>query len=294
VRRALPYLDEQRRAGARPRQREDVAQYVPLEPGEVRTEAWLSSERWPLHGQVDHLELKADGALKIRDHKSGLVRHEDKVNPAYELQLQLYGLMARELQRMGDVDVELWLDGAEGATPVDGRRIALRRAEEFLERVVESVPLGKEIRPSDLATPGARQCGRCVLRHVCEPYQQWAETTWNGAEGVEWFPRPLDTWGEVVQAQELPDGVRLSIRCPDGVLRQVSRLRSDWLSGGLAPGKGLLLFELATADGRFRGVYRHPRRFHEWDSDPSRRAWSLSVFLSAATWRSAVGGRPQP
>lgn len=286
VRRALPYLSlspsQPRSAACSPTPRDDSgAKYVPLEPGEVRTEAWLSSERWPLHGQVDHLELAGDRTLTIRDHKSGLVKHEDKVNPAYELQLQLYALMARELQRLGDVDVELWLDGAEGATPVDGSRAALKRAEKVLADAVESVPLGKEVRPAELATPGERQCARCALRHACEPYQRWVEATWREAAGDEWFPLPLDTWGEIADVQALADGVRLSLRAADGIVRQVSRLRPNWLSAGLAIGQRFLFFDLATADGRFRGVYRHPRRFHEWDSEPERRAWSLSVFCSA-------------
>ncbi|BDG02831.1 PD-(D/E)XK nuclease family protein [Anaeromyxobacter oryzae] len=258
-----------------------AAAWIPLLPGETRTEAWVRGDKWKLQGKLDHVQLSDRGHLIVRDHKTGAILEEgtDAIKSAYVAQLRAYALMAREVQGLEDADVELWVDGPnECSRSVGGTSAELAAFAAALEEGTRQLELGLEANLESLAAPGHASCAHCGLRHACPSYRAWAPAGWLTDEAEGKWPFPLDVWGRVAKVVSEGEFHRIQLICPDQVVRQVSRVRSTWFAEPPSVDSELFFFGLATSDGPSRGVYRHPKTFNEWDAAPTRRAWSLSVF----------------
>jgi RecB family exonuclease len=251
-------------AGIRAQELPDVGRWseIRMEDPELR-----------LRGRADMIE-RQHATVVVRDLKTGRVLSDaGEILPHIELQMRLYGVMARRIWPR--VDVRLVVDdGLE-------HEVAFGQAEEdatlawltaFQERLRPDSTLPAHL----LATPGDA-CEGCQFRHLCPAYRDAAPAFWQRANLVR---MPLDIWGSVVGIA-ITSETSCDVTVIDAENRRVKvfgLLRSR--VEGMPIGRHLWLFGLRTSDRR-RGQdgWRHPRNFYEVaEHDPYARAWSLESF----------------
>jgi CRISPR/Cas system-associated exonuclease Cas4 (RecB family) len=126
-----------------------------------------------LRGSIDLVERRADGALRVTDHKTGRVRFEpgEVVRGGEALQPVLYALAAEKLFPGARVESGRlsYCTAAGGFTerevPLDGAaRAAAARVAEVVGGALEAGFLP--------AAPAPRACEYCDYRGVCGPYEE--------------------------------------------------------------------------------------------------------------------------
>jgi hypothetical protein len=226
-----------------------------------------------LAGRADLVERER-GQITIRDLKTGRVVSDDStLLPHIELQMRLYGVMARRL--WPEAQIRLVVDdGTE-------REVPFQQTEEgdstsWLDGVLARLPIDESVTAESLATPG-EACEGCPFRHLCPPYRRDTPEFWRTETS---FRLPLDTWGDV--ASITPRGNAASdVTLMDAADRMVKVFGLlDARVSGLRQGERLWLFGLRTRDRRGGpDHWRHPRNFYEvTDDDAFARAWTLEAF----------------
>lgn len=211
-----------------------------------------------ISGKADLVEKMAEDVVVITDYKSGKTHDQDGLLESIALQLNAYGLAARDLTPGIDVRLKVHRD-----REYDVRFEPDRFATE-LRALTAGLGSGGTIASSELlGEVGPRTCRGCPIRHRCEAYLHAASGLWQGADD---YPMPVDVWGELV-SEVRRDGesdVRLRDSLgQDRLVKRVSHARHG-VEGPLAAGQEILFFGLrARATRRRDGTWLAPTVFHD-------------------------------
>jgi RecB family exonuclease len=236
-------------------------------------ELHISVPELRLSGRIDLLQREA-GDVIIRDLKTGRVASEDgEVLPHIELQMRLYGLMAR--RTWPRAAVRLIVDyGIEREVPFGPMEEV--ETEKWLSECLARLPAQSAAHADTLASPGA-VCEFCVYRHICPAYRRAAPEFWKGPAAVR---MPLDTWGTLHRIDLGPNG-QFNATVRDAAGRTVKAFGLQQSRLNIArEGEDMWLFGLRTRERRGSADgWHHPLNFFEIaEDDPFAQAWSLQVF----------------
>jgi hypothetical protein len=237
------------------------------------SEVKMSVPELRLAGRADLVEREL-GQVTIRDLKTGRVVSDDSTMlPHIEVQMRLYGLMARRL--WPEAQIRLVVDdGTERDVPF--QRTDEEDSASWLDAVLARLPIDDSVVAESLATTG-EACEGCPYRHLCSAYRRDAPEFWRTETS---FRLPLDTWGDVANISPCGNAA-CDVTLMDAADRMVKvfGLLGARLSG-LRQGDRLWLFGLRTRDRRDGpDRWRHPRNFFEFtDDDAFARAWTLETF----------------
>ena len=209
-----------------------------------------------LKGQIDLVEVDAEGRYSIVDWKTG--RYFDslsgELNQTYVTQLKLYAQMwvQTALHRHGleipISELRLFLDGNEGRCEVekDGSFELLQNARQVIQsvnEVVENQALTYAISDA-LANPAPTSCKYCLWRTGCNPYLSVLES-----EGG-FLEEGFDLIGSVHSLPILnavgSTEYQLKIQTTDGTIWLVDNIHAQWVEGQS--------FSLGDEVGFFSGV----------------------------------------
>lgn len=235
------------------------------------SECILRVKTYRLAGRVDLIERdEEEGVIHIVDFKSGRVTETNtgEPKPAYALQVQLYALMAEEIEP--GIDVRLWLRGPK-KVEVEWNDAVREETIQLLFDTLDSLPIEATLPAVSLARPGSH-CRWCRIRYRCEAYRKVAPTWWPETASEEPVA-PYDTWGTLTKTREGYDGtVTVSLRDAAGRSVRVSGIDPRFGVQSLATDSRIWFFELEPSERLpLHGSYHHPRNFH---IRRPNRAWS--------------------
>jgi hypothetical protein len=237
------------------------------------SEVTISVPELRLAGRADLVE-REPGQITIRDLKTGRVVSDDSaLLPHIEVQMRLYGLMARRL--WPDAKIRLVVDdGTERDVPF--QQTDEEDSTSWLDSVLARLPIDAGVIADSLATPG-EACEGCPYRHLCPAYRRQTPELWRTEAS---FRLPLDVWGNVVNVSPRENAASdVTLLDAAGRIVKVFGLLNARISG-LRQGERLWLFGLRTRDRRGGpSRWRQPRNFFELsDDDQFARAWTVESF----------------
>jgi len=154
-------------------------------------EYWLRSVVHGISGVVDHLEMLADGSIRIVDWKTGRVTDDSgRIFDSYRLQMTAYRMVAEELWPGRQVSTWLY-DGVMNEIKGEAADTA-----QVLEACHAVTQLKSPQMAFELASVGGH-CFSCQLRLVCPAYRRLGpDGIWNSVD-AERPPHSIDLAGSV-------------------------------------------------------------------------------------------------
>src|ERR1022692_3420206 len=263
-------------------------------------EVAFRSDTLRIQGRIDFLRVETDRTIEISDFKSGDVFDDSgEVEESTAIQLQLYALAVLEVSSGARLELRVVSRGGSAHMKFDSDEQEGIR--EWLSRRTSVLSEGSLVRAEEVAVMGP-QCRTCPVRVVCPNYRTSVAALWQTPfQGIplpldtagrileiEWqtpfqgIPLPLDTAGRILEIETVPVGL-LSLKLRDlaGRVDKIHRLKPRVvLSESFDHANMVWFFNAASNEPRMRkGMWRHPRNFHEVpDAPDDRTAWTLRVL----------------
>jgi RecB family exonuclease len=213
-----------------------------ISPAQFGHERSLISRRLRLKGRADLISRLPDGAIEIRDFKTGnIFDATGAIEASVQVQLRCYGLMVHE--SFPDSPIRLVVDdGTEhevSFAPSDQRKLM-----RSISKLGRELPEGRQLSASDLASPG-ETCHFCPVRHRCGTYLNAAPAWWKAKPPLP-AAIPRDTWGEVLWDEAGIDGT-FDILLRDAAGRRIRLDRLDPTRWAAPPAIGTRLWAFNLA-----------------------------------------------
>lgn len=240
------------------------------------SELQLESVNLRLRARLDFLQVLPSGVVEVTDFKSGnVVDEEGEIEGVTALQLRLYGLLLLELSP--DARLELKVVSGAGTTAVSFSPEDVDNTRTWLAERLSALPGGEHVEATGLAVVGA-QCRGCTARLVCPAYRGAVPELWKRPDVTAELP--IDTAGTVLEIENDSEQTTLRLQDLAGRVVKVHRLsRPRYSPTHFARDSVFWFFNLGSNEARLRGVWRHPRNFHDLPgSSLERRAWTLQVY----------------
>jgi RecB family exonuclease len=241
-------------------------------------EVAFRSDTLRIQGRIDFLRVETDRTIEISDFKSGDVFDDSgEVEESTAIQLQLYALAVLEVSSGARLELRVVSRGGSAHMKFDSDEQEGIR--EWLSRRTSVLSEGSLVRAEEVAVMGP-QCRTCPVRVVCPNYRTSVAALWQTP--FQGIPLPLDTAGRILEIETVPVGL-LSLKLRDlaGRVVKIHRLKPRVvLSESFDHANMVWFFNAASNEPRMRkGMWRHPRNFHEVpDAPDDRTAWTLRVL----------------
>jgi PD-(D/E)XK nuclease superfamily len=241
-------------------------------------ELYVVSDELSLRGQIDRLEILANGIVRIIDYKTGeVLDDEGKVKREYLMQLAAYEAICRRY--WPDAQFELSLDnGVEVIVEINnGIRNEFQKKLNSLRTSISHLA-GQQVSATSYESLSSG-CLDCPIRHTCNSYRAVLDGDFlNEIVAGDLLRSISDGFGVVEKIHRTPIETVANVRTGTG--RKV-QLRSsfDWQVSNLVVGNRIAFFGFTAQRNKNKATGTEATPFGYSDSFRNSRNWNAEIFL---------------